>query len=93
MVIDDYLPFNSNITSTPTLLFDLSGADNSLWGPFLEKVWAKVSGNYEMIIGGNAIETYDLILGAPSYSYNMYDPSGLDYDPVKVFNLVSQSVS
>ena len=43
VVIDDYLPFKSG-----NLFFDYVGSDHSTWGPYLEKAWAHVMGNYEM---------------------------------------------
>jgi len=44
--------------------------DTSLWGVMLEKVWAKTIGNYDLIFGGAATDTYDAILGAPgTYTY------------------------
>ena len=33
-------------------VFAKIGSDNSLWGPLLEKAWAKVNGNYENIEAG-----------------------------------------
>jgi calpain-15 len=43
VVIDDYLVVNSTLGS---LKFDKNGDDGSMWGPLMEKVWAKVNGNY-----------------------------------------------
>ncbi len=37
----------------------------------MEKVWAKVNGNYERIIAGNSQEAFDSILGAPGQTYTM----------------------
>ena len=33
-------------------MWDGVAPDGSIWGPFLEKVWAKANGNFEKIIGG-----------------------------------------
>jgi hypothetical protein len=65
VVVDDYLP-----TQNGALVFDVTSADGSLWGPLMEKVWAKVNGNYEMIIAGDATETFDFLLGAPTIEYD-----------------------
>jgi hypothetical protein len=48
VTIDGRIPFNS-IGST---IFASIGSDGSLWGPLVEKAWAKFSGNYEMISSG-----------------------------------------
>jgi hypothetical protein len=37
----------------------------------MEKVWAKVNGNYETIIAGTSKEAFDSLLGAPGLSYTM----------------------
>jgi calpain-15 len=40
-----------------------------MWGPFLEKAWAKVSGNYEVVEGGWGHEAIRFITGAPTSSF------------------------
>ena len=45
----------------------------------IEKVWAKVNGNYENIDGGSVTEGYDFMLGAPSVEYNM-NSSPINYN-------------
>jgi hypothetical protein len=47
LYIDDYLFFKSSTSST--LIFAKPSSDGALWTPFLEKMWAKVSGNFEFI--------------------------------------------
>ena len=37
-----------------------------MWGPLLEKVWAKVNGNFERIIGGYGREAFSFISNVPS---------------------------
>jgi hypothetical protein len=37
----------------------------------MEKVWAKINGNYERIIAGQSQEAFDSILGAPGIYYSM----------------------
>lgn len=44
ITIDDYLPYYNN-----QLIFNRKGPENDLWGVMLEKVWAKINGNYENI--------------------------------------------
>ena len=51
------------------------GLDDSLWGPILEKVWAKLNGNYEKIGGGLMNEPYKLLANVNTNSYNHVDLS------------------
>lgn len=44
VTIDDYLPYYNG-----QLIFNRQGPDGDLWGPMIEKVWAKINGNYENI--------------------------------------------
>jgi len=37
----------------------------------MEKLWAKVNGNYEYIIAGVSQEAFGFLLGAPSTYFNM----------------------
>lgn len=57
IVVDDILPFYKN-RATPELMFNGLSDSNSLWGPFLEKAWAKVHGSYNQISGGTAAEVF-----------------------------------
>jgi hypothetical protein len=53
VVIDDYIPFmNGGTTSESMPIFANIGVDGALWGPLLEKVWAKINGNYESTAAG-----------------------------------------
>jgi Calpain family cysteine protease len=62
--VDDFLPFIDS-TSTVTV-YAGKGDDNSLWLPFMEKVFAKASGNYEIIEGGWFTEAVRFLTGAPT---------------------------
>lgn len=56
----------------------------------MEKVWAKVNGNYENVIAGDPNEAFKLLLGAPGVDYYTnyapisYNASLADTDPVNV---------
>jgi len=53
VAIDDYIPFMEGATSTESLpVFANIGVDGALWGPLLEKVWAKINGTYESTAAG-----------------------------------------
>ena len=51
VVIDDFFPFEWQKTEEK-LFFAKMGSDGALWGPLLEKLWAKINGNYELIQAG-----------------------------------------
>ena len=68
ITVDDYLP----VGSRGNLVFDTTASDGSLWGPMMEKVWAKANGNYEKIIGGDETESFQFILGAPTAEHLMH---------------------
>lgn len=65
--IDDYLPFYKNYKTT--LYFAGNATDGGLWAPFMEKIWAKASGNYEIIEAGWSSEALRFVTGAPTVSY------------------------
>ena len=48
------------------LYFAQPSYTNALYGIFLEKAWARVNGNYELIEGGWEPEAIRFISGAPS---------------------------
>lgn len=60
-------------------MFANPSPDKELWGPFLEKAWAKVSGNYEVTEAGWTSEAMRFLTNAPSTTYKTteYDVAGL----------------
>jgi hypothetical protein len=40
-----------------------------MWGPLIEKGWAKVAGNYELADGGYLENGIRLFTGAPVFTY------------------------
>lgn len=52
-------------------MFDAPTPDGVVWAPLMEKIWAKVNGNYEMTIAGVSQESLGFITGAPSTYFNM----------------------
>jgi Calpain family cysteine protease len=53
------------------LNFAAQGASGDVWAPLMEKVWAKVSGNYEYVVGGTPKEAFTSLLGSPGITYTM----------------------
>ena len=50
-------------------VFARFGLDNSMWGPLIEKAWAKVNGNYEAINTGLGLEAFAFLTNTPSRYY------------------------
>ena len=40
-----------------------------MWGPLLEKGFAKLQGNYENIVAGDPITSIEILSGAPAERY------------------------
>jgi len=64
--VDDAVPAGSYGMST---VFGEVGWDKSMWGPLLEKAWAKTNGNYEFISGGLPYEGVTFLTNAPYYVF------------------------
>lgn len=67
--VDDYLPFYNWPDYPNYLFFAGSSSESGLWSAFLEKVWAKASGNYESIEAGWSTESLRFLTGAPTTTY------------------------
>ena len=64
VIVDDWLPLRHNGIELMTL-FAQVGNDHSIWGPILEKVFAKYYGNYSHLVGGNPVSSVKTLTGAP----------------------------
>jgi hypothetical protein len=64
--VDDTVPFSRSSSGVYSTMFAKTGVDGSIWGMLMEKVWAKLNGNYETIIAGNSAEAFDLLGGCPT---------------------------
>jgi hypothetical protein len=51
VTIDDTLPFET-VSGISKPFFSDIGLNGALWGPVIEKVWAKINGNYERTAAG-----------------------------------------
>jgi len=51
-------------------IFARVSKDGALWGPLLEKGFAKLQGNYENIVGGDPITSIAILSGAPGTRYH-----------------------
>ena len=75
VTIDDYLP----IENDKETLFARVSKDGALWGPILEKAFAKFLGNYENLEGGLSGPGIRMMTGSPfvSYWHNKTDADSL----------------
>ncbi|CDW87377.1 calpain family cysteine protease containing protein [Stylonychia lemnae] len=62
IVVDDAVPTGTTLKKP---IFAGFGLDGAMWGPLLEKAWAKTNVNYEQIEGGQAFEAFDFLSNAP----------------------------
>lgn len=69
VVLDDYFPFENSQTGQEQLFFAKPGSDGAMWGPLLEKLWAKINGNYELLQAGWQHESLRFFTGAPAQDY------------------------
>ena len=81
ITIDDSLPLSGGKT-----IFAGVGKDGSLWGPLIEKAFAKLQGNYEALAGGDPRNAIQYLTGGPSEHYSHTAKSAAE-----VFALVKQA--
>lgn len=65
ITVDDFVP------ASGAPIFAGVGTDGALWGPVLEKAWAKVNGNYERTELGMASESLRFLTGCPADYYDL----------------------
>ena len=68
ITVDDYLPCEKRSYRGLYKLAFCDSPTKSLWGPILEKAFAKVHGSYAAIEGGNAGNALTMLTGFPSES-------------------------
>ena len=61
ITIDDFLPFETDKRTIYTSV----GDDKSVWGPLLEKAFAKFHGSYEAIASGTPERALNTLAGSP----------------------------
>ena len=88
VTIDDSLPIDSHGNA----LFARVSKDKALWGPLIEKCFAKLHGNYEAIEFGNSAFAIDNLHGSPSTTHRHRDKKGnAKYNSDEMFNLIKQA--
>ena len=61
ITIDDFLPFEADKRT----IYASVGDDKSVWGPLLEKAFAKFHGSYEAIASGTPERALNTLAGSP----------------------------
>lgn len=69
--VDDYVPCYKPYGEWKPVFARAKG--NELWVLILEKVWAKLHGDYVKIVSGNCRDTFRDMTGAPSFSHQSVD--------------------
>ena len=65
VTVDDVIPLDDNGNA----VFADVGPDQALWPLVLEKCFAKLNGNYEAIVAGNADNSVRALIGSPSEQF------------------------
>ena len=79
IIVDDYLPLKKDGGGT---IYAKIGEDGAIWGPILEKAWAKYHGNYNHISSGDPAMAIRTITGAP---YKKMSHGGVTEDKLYAF--------
>lgn len=83
VTIDDELLFDQD----DNLVFSKQGPNNEVWGPLLEKAFAKVKGTYSHVNGGYAVSGLRMLIGSPVFHYAIEDESNLEtWEQLKTYD-------
>lgn len=86
--VDDTIAFKWTEWNGWESMFVRQGDDNSIWGMLLEKVWAKINGNYEFIIAGQGLEAFDVLGGCPSSYFHTNDASTINSIGANAYRII-----
>lgn len=98
MAVDDYIAFYNAYgeSSSWTLLwthFAHEGDDMSTWGMLVEKMWAKLNGNYEQIVAGNTCEATTFLTGSTCQQYRTADTTGINLNGDKAYAIIEEALN
>ena len=91
MTIDDYLPHLKD--ETTKFMFANKAKNGALFTPFLEKIWAKVNGNYEIIEGegGDTTEGIAFLTNVPAKSFKNAAADGINSNPANAWKIIKEA--
>lgn len=69
VIIDDWLPLKQNWDGSYAAVYAKASADKGIFGPLLEKAFAKYHGNFNHIVGGDPKAALRTLYGAPYTDY------------------------
>ena len=65
VIVDDWLPLYENWDGSYSGIYAKPSADKAIYGPILEKAFAKYHGNFKHIVGGDPKHAIKTLYGAP----------------------------
>ena len=77
VVVDDWLPLSQKSDGTWAGVYARPSPDKAIFGPILEKAFAKYHGNFKHIVGGDPKAALRTLYGAP---YTEYEHSRVTAD-------------
>jgi len=92
VTIDDYLPHFKNETNK--FMFANKAKNGAIYTSFLEKIWAKVNGNYEIIegeFGGDTTEGISFLTNVPAKNFKNSDPDGINSNPEIAWIIIKEA--
>jgi len=81
--------YNSSGYGFAPVYAKLSDDKTAAWSIVIEKVWAKVLGNYLKTDGGYLVTAVRALTGVPTFKYTVSTTSNPAFDPVVTFAIVS----
>lgn len=91
VTVDDYLPFDGTYVASYNqawLYFADQSSDGSIWSALMEKAFAKVCGNYEVLNGGQDGEAWNFVAGTPYTFYYTTDTSTINNNATKAYEVI-----
>ena len=74
-------------------MFANKAKNGALFSPFLEKIWAKVNGNYEIIEGegGDTTEGISFLTNVPAKYFLISEASGINNNPESAWKIIKDA--
>jgi hypothetical protein len=91
VTVDDNIPFVDYRGNGSYLApwFSKLGKEGGFWGPIMEKMWAKMHGNYENIHGGDPREGFRALNGNPTTFHSTTSYLRSSTGPAQAYNIIA----